>query len=148
MKIDRNSWHYKLIDAIFKNGPSKSLCWYFWQIPISLVAWTFILSVMAMILSCGIAILTVPIWTNFWPLADMGLVIIFGGCSVLLWHNVIFQPLKSALYDAPWNKTLFTWPPEAKEKPVKDYKPNLIWEFIKAKKQKVCPTLEFYYGDK
>lgn len=47
MKISTSSWHYKLIDVFFSNGPADRLCPYFWQLVASVFVCLFGLTVVA-----------------------------------------------------------------------------------------------------
>lgn len=62
-----------------------------------------------------------------------------GLISTVVWAAAL-KEFYDRCYRKPWNKVL--WNTKNKKEPV-DKKPSLIWEYLKAKKDKICPTIEF-----
>lgn len=146
MKVSTQSWHYRLADSISDNlTPSKSLCVYFWQ-----VVWGFIfrfilfpgfIAVVGAVGICGIPAaigkLTmdlfefIPKGSNwivfFWTLGAgyVILLVIFLLMGVFVYWKEIVQPRRS--------------------KVVKE--DNLFVAYVKAKKRKICPIIEFTGDD-
>lgn len=140
MKININSWHYKFIDKMNWDH-SKSLCIYFWQvvgasfflyillptIVILCVAFLFLL------VPCGFSLFlqiitdwqfgTTPLSNYLWSLASGYLVII---TSVIVYF-VYKKLIKGNL-------------PKSTD--------NLLVSYIKAKKRRICPMIEFTKGEK
>lgn len=142
MNISKKSGHYKLLSYVLSDwNISKSLCGYFWQV---------VLMVMAFVLipSCVLVIPVVIILDMFaydqsiFTTALMGLGMIF-------WMLAIF-----VIIGATGDFLFTTGFPWVKDKwrevfPVDEYitnpakEPSLVYEFIKAKHEKVCPLLNF-----
>ncbi|SOK59305.1 Phage protein [Yersinia phage fHe-Yen9-03] len=156
MKISTNSWHYKMNEYVYdmlNKNISNSLCGYFWQTvfaPIITLTIVLLGLVVISILSWGAFYLVGALFSNF-----------------LVWINVLpesFQLLKkvfnwrfipmSILFDVLvvgvfYSKHKYSSYKErkieeAKEKGIQiDSKPLLVVEYIKAKKRKICPLIEF-----
>ncbi len=133
MKINKKSWHYK---AISKLGftPSKSFCMYFWQIPLIGMYLIVAIAIGVLAICATLNAVLAPIafmfaWDGYFELAFEGdrvgaellagvvwfLYVLFGRAIYRHHHPVGF----------------------AKKEP------SIIVEYIKAKKQKICPILEF-----
>ena len=116
MKVNRKSWHYRLLDQTMNGRPESeynNLCSYFWALVFTLVlklpvVGCFILFVIA----------TSPIW---------GLVCL----GVYLYDRRDRRLRKSAGLN-PWQE----WPEPEKE-------PSLLRAWLRAKKEKVCPVIEY-----
>lgn len=143
MDINKNSWHYQFVDSVFKNV-SRSLCVYFWQ-----VVWSIIVNTTAAILSIAVFLcmlglslffLSVPFFTTD-PLASI--------LSFVIWAYLLFN-MKGLLTDMLTRSNpdsvflkeikLFNKPEKSL---TKNKEPNIITEYVNAKKAKICPTLNF-----
>ncbi len=145
MKVNKNSWHYRLltgeifgIQGVNYWNVSSSLCLYFWQVVFVLllkgVALFFLipfvinaLLIMPLVSTLGV------ITTGVMLQRDTGLTILVIEliviiCCVITWAG-------SSLYTSLKDKTDLA---EGVEK-----EPNLFVEYIKAKKNKLCPIIEF-----
>lgn len=132
MKISKNSWHYILVRDKLELIPKRSLCAYFWQVVLSL----FLMTVGYVIVLFGSAASVTPIVSIFVPVnAELfvcGLLIYF----IILWffydafYNDLYVPRKRA---------------KLREKDCIDVekKPNILIEYVKSVKNKVCPVLDF-----
>lgn len=118
MKISKQSWHYKLNRAM-GSDISNGLCMYFWQTVFSLV---FAAVVCAGLLGFVYATVCIP-----WQIWDAS-VRLEATIAALIWTVV------GGLYF--WSR----WYDYRQEHP---RSPSVITAYLKAKKQKVCPTLEF-----
>lgn len=151
MKVNMNSWHYRLIENFLDGSPSNSLCVYFWQVVLRLVVggamglamWGFFGGLAsAFIVKFGwIDPATTPVWIK---LLAAGL----GAFLVLAVFLVVLLIIGFTIYGVVAAfKTLRTMFEQWDEKrPEKD--DNLIVAFVKAKKRKVCPMIEFTLEDK
>lgn len=155
MKVNRNSWHYKLMDHFDHNvisrldyNQSVTLCQYFWSLIGALfqsigvvllgIGCTLMLSVIVF------AVIVAPI--NYLLTAYFGVVDITDGCGgmllVLFWIVIplfagIEEYMRGNIKGVPdWMRF------SHKEVVKKEKKPNLAWEYIKAKKRKVCPLIQ------
>lgn len=142
MKISRSTWHYNLIeDGLFWIGgwvPSKSLCIYFWQVVGMLL--TGVVEIMAAV-SPIVAIIgfgfdylpeemlwRVPyvLWACFGAICIGVAALFVFACTVAL----ICEGVKLAV------KKIWIKKPSSSST-------DLVYSYIKAKKDKVCPILEF-----
>lgn len=149
MIIKESSWHYKAMEFVDIKH-SKSLCIYFWQLmlllPIkvafALVVLTFFLGAGFAVLSAAVSPLIVPFffpeamfnasddltgWTEYFSVTfAMG---VFGWFIASLFG--IFKLIQLG----------FRW---LAGRPIKNAsEPTLVGEYIKAKKEKVCPRIRF-----
>lgn len=131
MIINKNAWHYKVVCNTFCFmdgwGASNSLCLYFWQVVFRLLIALW----MGLLCASPLVSLMTALWEvhTWWGalLSIMGYVVIACVLFVLASNLCVYIDEK---YKA---KRGFRWADE----------PNILWEYIKAKKAKVCPVLTF-----
>ena len=141
MKIKQSSWHYRLLEA-FSRYPSRSLCGYFWQVVSTLLLYVpvTILFIGALVGILGFMFL-MPIF-SFFGIFDIS----SGGyIGLLLWAFVLFAYLEEK-YSVITNLHE-KWEDRSIRKEYKEKDPNIFFEWLKAKKSKVCPMLEFVRED-
>lgn len=149
MKVNKNSWHYRLltgeifgIEGINSWNVSSSLCLYFWQVVFALlwkgVALFFLIPfVINALLIMPMTFILGWITTGVMLQGDTGLtklvieLIVIIGC-VITWAGL-------SLYTFLKDKTDLAG--------VVEKEPNLFVEYIKAKKNKLCPIIEFVEED-
>lgn len=149
MQINTNSWHYKLVTMNGAESAPRSLCPYFWK-----GVWhTFLLAFAAfavcfagwgvgvdvatwMFAQCGVALSSVAAIIPGLIVGWLMLAAIFG--TIFLIGYGIYKVIsrrkerkEAAEWEARKNGTYV--PPQ----------PNIVIAFIKARKEKFCPTLEF-----
>lgn len=136
MKINTSSWHYKLVTEL--NGYAENnLCGYMRQIAGALIGIVIIAFFAIMVTWATL----VPIWQALFQQGVREAVFI----AYLFWYvfvgEVFIKYSKSQLrHDGKWyNEPLWHT--------TKERKPSLIAAYINAKKQKICPTIEFVSGD-
>ena len=117
MRISRKSWHYKISTLVCDGEPyDDNLCVYFWR----LVA-TIALSMIILFVACTLILhyFTSPM------LIPTTIMILFIVLSVVLpvWAIMSFR----ARFGSP-----------------EIQKANLLFEYIKSKKDKVCPLIEYF----
>ncbi len=142
MEISRKSWHYRMTAWCwdhFGKTPSNSLCGYFWQ----MVSSPFV------VIGMYAAILVVVLVMLSWSLYLSGAYL----CNFLHWIHVLPDSFDMVPGVINWRhfvvSLLITAGIVAKvvysvykqENPNKE--PNVVFEFIKAKKRKICPLIEF-----
>lgn len=149
MIISKNSWHYKLLTdkmfgffnpVFYDMDISRSLCIYFWQvilvIALRILLAIIVISPLHVLLAFGLdghvvtgsGILDIFFFINFLT----GLIV-----SGLLGLSIVLGSLK-LIY---WK--IEEYLPEKKKQEKKPKQPNILVEYIKAKKEKVCPMIEF-----
>lgn len=142
MKVNKNSWHYKVLSEKFcfmggwdEWNISSSLCVYFWQV------------VFRLFTGVGLGLLVLsPFFSWTLIILDLTFSSILGALLTVMGLLVTFA--------APFLGTLFVVVCVGEfiknKLPRREYKekePNLIVEYIKAKKNKVCPIIEFVEGE-
>ncbi len=140
MNINRGSWHYKLIVDYCKLNEPKTLCGYFCMLAYC------ILSVLCS-LFCTVALALGALLffvTSALVLASPYIDLFTGGyhdvsdnvLSLIAWIAlVVFVAIKTKSFS--W---IFSRDNKTKEKTSSI---NVIFNFIKAKKQKICPIVEY-----
>lgn len=137
MKINKKSWHYKLIRSIM-NEPEyyyQTICKYFWALVGSILAWIGILLVIA-ILSTGFVYVAFIV-----PLASPGLFETFW--SMVLWTFMGYNAIKIARGVKEYYSDNFFFTTIYERPRKKEQKPNIVAEWLKAKKAKICPFIDF-----
>lgn len=149
MKVNKNSWHYKLltgdifgIQGVNSWNVSSSLCLYFWQVVFMLlwkgVALFFLTPfVINSLLILPLASIFGLITTGVIVQGDTGLTVLVMELIVIIVFVIVWAGL--SLYTFLKDKTDLA---EVVEK-----EPNLFVEYLKAKKNKLCPIIEFVEED-
>ncbi len=146
MKVSTQSWHYRLADSISDSiNPSKSLCVYFWQVIWGFVLW-FILVPIFVVIVGSLLILGIPgiigkLTMDFFDFLPEGSELVLG-----LWYIgvgylaflIMFLLMGVFVY---WKEIV----QPRKAKVVKE--DNLFVAYVKAKKRKICPIIEFTGDD-
>ena len=149
MKVNKNSWHYRLltgdifgIQGVNSWNVSSSLCLYFWQVVFMLlwkgVALFFLtpfvinsLLILPLVSTLGL------ITTGVIVQGDTGLTVLVMELIVIIVFVLVLAGL--SLYTFLKDKTDLA--------DVVEKDPNLFVEYIKAKKNKLCPIIEFVEGE-
>lgn len=145
MKISKDSWHYRMLtnrfmflDGWYSYNISNSLCIYFWQVVFRFLGGAAAALTISAPIVLGLDVATGVIQTidnvvlqvllHLW--AGLG---IFTGLLAVVYSILIVLAFVAA--GAEWASQRIP----SKEKK----KPSLLASYIKAKKDKVCPMLEF-----
>ena len=149
MQINTNSWHYKLVTMNGAESAPRSLCPYFWKGVwhvfllvlaiggITLAGWGIGVDAAAWLFAkCGVVLSSAAAIIPGVIVGWLILAAIFGTIFLIGYgiYKVISQrkeKKEAAEWEARKNGTYV--PPQ----------PNIIIAFIKARKEKFCPTLEF-----
>ena len=141
MKIKRDSWHYKLnckFNGEWRMEQIRSLCPYFWTTVLHLALITLFSGLVATV----VTILIIPLIhyflieltnENALDLVDVGVT-----CYILVAVIVSFLCMCLTV-----NKGVTTIKNKIDKIPRKKTEPNLFFEYLKAKKEKICPVIEF-----
>lgn len=129
MKVKMNSWHYRFNDFVDPINPNNSmtLCKYFWMTVWHLFSMTFVIVIIA---SFVFKLIQLMFFTKS-GLIFTGLIIVAFGIGYVLMKIVV----KMSEYSQG-------------KKLVKQQKTNLIREYVKSYKRKVCPIIEFVDDNK
>jgi hypothetical protein len=162
MRISINSWHYKLADILFLMGPDENLCKYFWKVVIGLgVCWIIIPigAVRNRFIGDDETVVTISLIGAYLGFV-ISLVILLASRKLdvaLVFFGIILfvfaipsGGLKLILMSITWYDrrtnygSLSFWHPERESKKYKKWRgPNIFIEFLRAKKGKYCPRIDF-----
>lgn len=137
MRISKNSWHYKLCDFAF-HKVSTSLCVYFWQVPIAILSTVAIFSLVASMVALFVFILAQPLLLNINQL-PFAATVFLGISSLGVWCATL-KSFHETFNGCEWDRVLI----KKNSKEDKPKKESLIKAYLKAKKDKICPKIEFY----
>jgi hypothetical protein len=155
MKVNKSSWHYRLMDYFnFKiindlySGTNVTLCRYFWNVVGSLI--TLLGGVLVGIAVAGVMCLTLfafviaPISYLTQSYFGFGWDIATQLGFIMIWICWVIIPLCMGLEAAiRGNMKVFpNWMKIKLSEPAPETKPNLLVEYVKAKKSKFCPLIE------
>lgn len=136
MKIKKTSWHYQVASLTTNGQPSNSLCIYFWQV-VGSVFVAIPLSILAIL--ALIFLLTLPftqyLFTSKPPLT---VTVIIGAFEILLLADVLLSSMKKRRGMGMFKYLKHQAPTFSNDSP-----PSLFRSWLRAKKDKVCPLLEF-----
>lgn len=148
MIINANSWHCRFHDLFWNNRP-KSLCPYFWRIVLTI--FLFIvggIGALCVCLGAGITVVDIAGYMDYLnsysiytsaPIAIIiGAVSIAILSSIIVFANKISKRISQWKYERDYKKYL-----HGLEELKEPKQPGLLKSFIKAHKEKFCPTLEF-----
>ena len=116
IKVSRQSWHYKLASSRVESlaWSDSNLCKYFWQVVGS-----------GLVVLVGIGMLIAALFLV------VVVVVIVGALDILVYTSVIWVPIVAIFC---LRKTGINMNPKSL---------NLVQEYLKAKKEKICPIIEF-----
>jgi len=125
MKIDKNSWHYRWSNFFTnQNEYNTNLCSYFWKLMFSI----FFPMACVFIILGAVIVLTILLFI------EPGFInMVVSACCVT--GCVFLPPLAIHWYRIWTNHTEYRISGEM-----------VVVDFIKAKKRKICPLIEFYYS--
>ncbi|EMC9886198.1 hypothetical protein VO467_000575 [Shigella sonnei] len=154
MIINENSWHFKIYAAFNStwNRP-KTLCAYFWKTLIPVLSVSIIgFAILAAVVIIGQEILTkFFVFSSLWTLvpASIGVGILTISVMVLIAVGAVIGPswLLDKYNDRKYYKEIELIAQNQERiknglEPI-ERKKSLIGEYLKARKEKVCPTLEY-----
>lgn len=161
MNINKSSWHFKLLDKMdFRvarqlkyEDSNVTLCQYFWNVVGAIlkglsIGWIIAFLVLGslFIASSIITGLVIFFGANWLPVVEYrGFMFANHGVGLLLsvligvsfiWQTAIDQ-VKAGLIVPNWMKSS-----KQVVTPKKEVKPNILFEYVKAKKNKFCPIVK------
>ncbi|QNI20606.1 hypothetical protein [Escherichia phage JN02] len=154
MIINENSWHFKIY-AMFNstwNRP-KTLCAYFWKTLIPVLAVSIIgFAILAAVVIIGQEFLTrFFVFSSLWTLvpASIGVGILMVAVMAFIATGLVIGPswLLDKYNDRKYYKEIELIAQNQERiknglEPI-ERKKSLIGEYLKARKEKICPTLEY-----
>jgi len=160
MNINKSSWHFKLLDMLdFKlvrklcKGGTVTLCQYFWNVIGAVLLGIVTGSVITFLVIGGLFIastmlngLVIFFGASWLPIIEassflyinhgVGLFLATLMGIAFIWQTAIDQ-VNAGLIVPHWLKL----PKRVVAKPEKEGKPNILFEYVKAKKNKFCPVV-------
>lgn len=120
MDISRNSWHFRVLQC-FDFYP-RTLCTYFWSLVFCLVVMP------AVLLVFGVVIALPLYWWLLPPNPDLFFVAcVIGFAEILILLGVLYTVVTDRRY----------------VEGCAGHEPNIVTEYLAAKKQKVCPIIRY-----
>lgn len=146
MIITTNSWHVKLHDRFYASySRPRSLCAYFWK-----MVWVFFMcSVLAGSTIFGLTVAGAGILEQFFVLSTpvgLGLGFILGLVTLALILAVAVGIVYCIMSLWAWydlRKEEKEWQLIKAKREGKEIKENIVIQYIKARKSKVCPVIHF-----
>lgn len=139
MEVSKNAWHYKILmtetQAKIRNG--TSLCSYFWDVVFTVFAWIFIGIMSLVVIVCVLTGLFYILYAWYFMIGSLVGVetfstelirvsLVLNYVGIFCWFVFSIKRLLSKLKNGEILKS-----------------DNLAFEYIKAKKQKICPVIQF-----
>lgn len=147
MNLSRSSWHYKLNCCAMPGfyGQPKSLCAYFWMTVASVLITAGFILMGLLFLTVGVIVLPYPLYEAIWGVSWGHWAII---CYLIFWMVLAHIAWESRTYifqRAYWlHKPLFIVPTIKPRVKVRRRKPPSLFSlWWKAKKEKICPLVQF-----
>ncbi|ADQ53197.1 conserved hypothetical protein [Aeromonas phage 65] len=137
MNIKTSSWHYRFINSFFDTVP-RSLCPYFWKVVWGLMLVTgMVLLLLGASFSIGVSIL------EFFAV-NIGLVAMISAPFVGVFAIAI-AIIVLVFIAISWGEVKIKLRSISKKSSRSNEKktPSLVVSYIKARKEKICPTLKF-----
>ena len=138
MKVSSDSWHYKILmtehQQMVRRG--TSLCVYFWLVVLSMFIWTF-----AAVASVGItAAIGMACYLVFYVWYFLVADLFFGVQSFDLQNLNLSLGIHAFMFGVWVFSVIFRFKNKIVGREPSD---NLVIEYVRAKKRKVCPIIEF-----
>lgn len=140
MNISKNSWHYRTIRNMNRQ-PSRSLCMYFWQVVFC--------SLFLYIIGPAVLFLGAVCIAGLLPLVIGGLITHTPDSALFEWVSVVKCwsvgiGAVIVFFSVGWFAVaLYNFTRGKISNYSVDKEPSVLVSYIQAKKQKVCPVIEF-----
>lgn len=153
MKINTNSWHYRLNSNIYGSSIPKNLCPYFWG------------TILSVVFLSWFSVLFKFLERQDWPHFNIGLLNFLGKHSNILRYSInagvgiwgaysffglgsngglFLMALGTSLtIFSVFSKWIFKTTYSPRTYTIKEKNPNILVEMVKAKHHRMCPRLEF-----
>lgn len=150
ININTKSWHFRLIRN-FDSKPKSNLCGYFWQVVKYIILSVFIVSVGIILVSAfaffslyiiGLIAGSTLASVGIFPASFIDVPNTFNWRYVVL--SIVIDAVIAAFIYGKHKYDEYRYEKAEKSNGTeKSTKPNLLFEFVKAKKQKICPLINF-----
>lgn len=138
MNVSKNAWHYKvlMVEDQQKIQYGTNLCAYFWMVVVALLMWTAGIAAAVLVISA----VGICAWlaTYVWYFMIGGA---FGIESFEV-RNILLSLVVNGILIAAWLWSIFVRARSKRKKEVRESS-NILVEYVKAKKQRICPIIEF-----
>jgi hypothetical protein len=155
MNINTNSWHYKLVKNTFttSKGVPRSLCPYvrgviYRVLFLGAVGTGLTLMLSNMLVDPMIGLGIAGLWAyvaSFFASIVMLAVILGAACAIVFGGAWAVQRIQNWWFDRKYDKKMERLQKEAEDRAngIEPKPENIVWAFVKAKHDKICPTLNF-----
>lgn len=139
MKVSSDSWHYKILmtehQQMVRSG--TSLCVYFWMVVLASIIWTFaIVAAIGIIAAIGVSVyMMFYVW--YFMIADL-----FFGVQSFDIEAIELSIILHIFFFVGWIISVCLRI-KNKIKNQERNQPNLVIEYARAKKNRICPLIEF-----
>ena len=130
MNINKSSFHYKLAKLASDGAVPNNLCAYFW-----LAVFGAFLYFLVILVVIGVAFCLASIGLAWWSPDFILPAFIGGALSVACLLCFLMMTIEERKTDERWAAM--------GEEPSPEKEPNLVIAYLKAKKEKVCPIINF-----
>lgn len=145
MIINTNSWHVKLHDRFYDRRRPHSLCAYFWK-----MVWAcFVCATLVGSMLSGLTVAGAAVIEHFFVLSapvGYGLGFILGLITIALVIAVSFGLVYGLVNFWAWydlRKEEKEWERIQAKREGREIKENIVIQYIKARKSKMCPVIHF-----
>jgi len=139
LKISKSSWHYWLFKKVNEHNEPTNLCSYMRNVLGAIALFTvfgaFMVAIASSILSYYVIVICVAVGIQ--PPGDVGLLIVSIAFNVLIFSTILLSVFNDYVKPYCYEHDI---PTEVDIQPPAFM--SLIWSYIKAGKQKICPLVE------
>lgn len=138
MKVSSDSWHYKILmtEHQRKVRYGTSLCVYFWMVVFSIFAWSVVGTFAAIFAAIGLFAIYATGYVWYFLIGGMF------GVETFDADLIEFSFVLNGIFVATWILSMVL----RKRDEMKNNRvsfDNLFFEYVRAKKQRICPLIEF-----
>ena len=143
MKVKKSSWRYRLIYDYSPFYPARSVCGYFWQV----VAW--VTTILITVPTLCLAVVSAPLlvfagepfkeWVDAMPVIPQIWFILASVIGVVMWGIAVVLGLVFVVGGI----CAYGVAPILNKVSDRFEEPGLFRQWIKAKKEKICPLIEY-----
>ena len=138
MNISTDSWHYKQLTSL-RYKPPRTLCAYFWSLMLVLTLKGILIGLLLVgAVLAGFLLFYIPGWALVTMTFSEGLYM--SGAS---WVVAFFVARKYWLDHTDAGKAYRAKKAGAKEQAMPEQEPNILVEYLRAVKNKVCPIVTY-----
>lgn len=148
LKISRDSWHFRINDRFYDTPEPSNLCPYMRRLVWALFCYSLLalLAFSVVVGAVSIVLYLTDTLLGLWPTLTGPLELYVRCCGITVAFVSVIIGIATIFYSIFRGVTKLKylwWNYLDRQDPTTESQPNVVWEFIKAKHQKVCPQLTF-----